>query len=100
MFAYNFILNLLAYGMEQLWPEVWAGFEAPVVEWGPKWPSSGRMCEQVHSVRQTPAQIPNIEKVAKNSCNLPGYGTSEHQADTAGPRHKQGWSPHLQCHLG
>lgn len=41
MFAYNFILNLLAYGTEQLWPEAWVGFEAPVEEWGPKWPSSG-----------------------------------------------------------
>lgn len=63
--AYNFILNLHACGTEQLWPEAWAGFEAPVEEGGPKWPSSGRMCEQVHSVRQTPAQIPNIGKVPK-----------------------------------
>lgn len=85
MRAYNFILNLHACRTEQLWPEAWAVFEAPVEEGGPKWPSSGRMCEQVHSVRQTPAQIPNIGKVAKNSCNLPGYGTSDHQADTAGP---------------
>lgn len=45
----------------------------PVEEWDPKGPS-GTVCEQAHGVRRTPAQAPDLGRVAENSCDLLSCG--------------------------